>query len=87
MRAFKTYRNNKEVMYAVLVHRPDDEEIFLDYPLLTETSNPASTDENGRIIGGLRPCVKRNSESIHPGRVTDHLITNADNCCCFADGD
>lgn len=37
-------------MYVVLVHRPDDEEIFFDYPLLTKTSNPVSTDENGRII-------------------------------------
>ncbi|XP_075894215.1 uncharacterized protein LOC142896434 [Nelusetta ayraudi] len=50
MRAFRTYLYKQEVMYVVLVHRPCDEELFLDYDLLTDTPNPVCAYKDGRII-------------------------------------
>lgn len=50
MRVLKTVLYKQEVMYAVLVHSPDSQDLFLDYPLLTDDSNSVCTYKDGCFI-------------------------------------
>lgn len=50
MRVLKTVLYKQEVMYAVLVHSPASQDLFLDYPLLTDDSNSVCTYKDGCFI-------------------------------------
>ncbi|CAK6980043.1 uncharacterized protein LOC128371710 [Scomber scombrus] len=50
MRVFKTVLYKKEVMYAVLVHRPANQERFSGYPLLPDDPNAVCAYRDGRFI-------------------------------------
>ncbi|XP_042288169.1 uncharacterized protein LOC121910868 isoform X2 [Thunnus maccoyii] len=50
MRVFKTFLYKQKVMYAVLVHSPANQELFSEYPLLTDDPNAICAYRDGRFI-------------------------------------
>ncbi|XP_053188064.1 uncharacterized protein LOC128371710 [Scomber japonicus] len=50
MRVFKTALYKQEVMYAVLVHSPANQELFSGFPLLTDEPNAVCAYRDGRFI-------------------------------------
>ncbi|XP_051250781.1 uncharacterized protein LOC127360403 isoform X2 [Dicentrarchus labrax] len=50
MRVFRTVLYKQEVMYAVLVHRPANQQLFSDLPLLTDDPNSVCTYRDGHFI-------------------------------------
>ncbi|XP_006809948.2 uncharacterized protein LOC102799676 [Neolamprologus brichardi] len=50
MRVFKTSLYKQEVMYAVLVHSPDDDEAFKQYPKLVDDPKAVCAYRDGRFI-------------------------------------
>ena len=50
MRVFRTSLYQQEVMYTVLVHSPNDDEKFSNYPLLADDPNSVCSYRDGRII-------------------------------------
>lgn len=50
IRAFRTSLFKQEVMYAVLVHSPVNEEMFSDYPLLTDEPDSICGYRDGYVI-------------------------------------
>ncbi|XP_072230579.1 uncharacterized protein [Leuresthes tenuis] len=50
MRVYETVLYKQEVMYVVLVHSPDNEELFSKYPLLTDDPNAVCVYRDGKFI-------------------------------------
>ncbi|XP_033992885.1 uncharacterized protein LOC117488194 [Trematomus bernacchii] len=50
MRVYETQLYRQEVMYAVLVHSPANQEQFSEYPLLTDDPNAVCCYRDGRFI-------------------------------------
>ncbi|XP_051250873.1 uncharacterized protein LOC127360476 [Dicentrarchus labrax] len=50
MRVFRTVLYKQEVMYAVLVHSPANQQLFSDLPLLTDDPNSVCTYRDGHFI-------------------------------------
>ncbi|XP_051250886.1 uncharacterized protein LOC127360488 isoform X1 [Dicentrarchus labrax] len=50
MRVFRTILYKQEVMYAVLVHSPANQQLFSDLPLLTDDPNSVCTYRDGHFI-------------------------------------
>ncbi|XP_044226092.1 uncharacterized protein LOC122995131 [Thunnus albacares] len=66
MRVFKTVLYKQEVMYAVLVHSPANQELFSEYPLLTDDPNAICAYRDGHFI--WRPeamCGTHSYELVH----------------------
>ncbi|RVE63340.1 hypothetical protein OJAV_G00135370 [Oryzias javanicus] len=50
MRVYETVLYKQEIVYAVLVHSPDDQKNFSQYPLLTEDPNAVCFFREGRFF-------------------------------------
>ncbi|XP_026184316.1 uncharacterized protein LOC113143254 [Mastacembelus armatus] len=50
MRVFKTVLYKQEVMYVVLVHSPANQELFSEYPELTDDPNAVCVYKDGRFV-------------------------------------
>ncbi|MED6293893.1 hypothetical protein CHARACLAT_015229 [Characodon lateralis] len=50
MRVYKTVLYKQEVMYVVLVHSPESNETFSEYPLLKDDPNAVCVYRDGRLI-------------------------------------
>lgn len=52
MRVYKTTAYKKEIIYAVLVHSPNLNEEFSNFPLLTDDTSPVCgyNEEGGHMI-------------------------------------
>ncbi|CAK6980042.1 uncharacterized protein LOC128371710 [Scomber scombrus] len=61
MRVFKTVLYKQEVMHAVLVHSPANQELFSGYPLLPDDPNSVCAYRDGRFI--WRPEAMCNTHS------------------------
>ncbi|XP_008304165.1 uncharacterized protein LOC103375625 [Stegastes partitus] len=50
MRVYETVLHRQEVQHAVLVHSPANQELFSEYPLLTDDPNAVCVYKDGRFI-------------------------------------
>eukprot|EP00064_Thunnus_orientalis_P025192 superscaffoldBa00012139_g25531 len=75
MRVFKTVLYKQEVMYAVLVHNPANQELFSEYPLLTDDPNAICAYRDGHFI--WRPEAmcgthRRDEEQVEVKKLFEH---------------
>ncbi|CAK6980041.1 uncharacterized protein LOC128371710 [Scomber scombrus] len=61
MRVFKTVLYKQEVVHAVLVHSPANQELFSEYPLLTDDPNAVCVYRDGRFIWRPEAMCKTHS--------------------------